>query len=122
MTRRDVESFERFVLPYLDDAYSLACLLLRNETDAQDVVQEAMLRALRFYEGQRDGNERAWLLTIVRNCCFTWHRRRQPDRMSVSYTDAESAPQLHDHAAVDAGAVRASEQAAINRALHMLPE
>ncbi|HEY4303190.1 MAG TPA: sigma-70 family RNA polymerase sigma factor [Gemmatimonadaceae bacterium] len=119
---RDVESFERLVLPHLDDAYALACMLLRNDTDAQDVVQEAMLRALRFYEGHRDGNERAWLLTIVRNCCFTWHRRRLPDRMSVSYTDAESAPQLHDHVAVDAGAVRASEQAAINRALHLLPE
>src|ERR1700749_2515956 len=122
MTRRDVESFERFVLPYLDDAYSLACLLLRNETDAQDVVQEAVLRALRFYDGQREGNERAWLLTIVRNCCFTWHRRRKPDRLSVSYTDAESAPQLHDPTSVDARAVQTSEQAAINRALSLLPE
>src|ERR1700742_5192952 len=117
MTRRDVESFERFVLPYLDDAYSLACLLLRNETDAQDVVQEAVLRALRFYEGQRDGNERAWLLTIVRNCCFTWHRRHKPDRLSVTYADAESSPQLWDATPVDALAVRSSEQAAINRAL-----
>jgi RNA polymerase sigma-70 factor (ECF subfamily) len=122
MARRDVQSFERLVLPHLDDAYALACLLLRNETDAQDVVQEAVLRALRFYDGQRDGNERAWLLTIVRNCCFTWHRRRRPDRLSVSYSDAESSPQLHDTSPVDGRAVQSSEQAAITRALSRLPE
>jgi RNA polymerase sigma-70 factor (ECF subfamily) len=110
------------VLPHLDDAYALACMLLRDETDAQDVVQEAVLRALRFYDSHQDGNERAWLLTIVRNCCFTWHRRRAPDRVSVSYTDAEGTPQLHDPAPVDARAVRSSEQAAINRALSLLPE
>jgi RNA polymerase sigma factor (sigma-70 family) len=122
MARRDVETFERLVLPHLDDAYALACMLLRDETDAQDVVQEAVLRALRFYDGQRDGSERAWLLTIVRNCCFTWHRRRLPDRMSMSYTDAESAPQLRETTPVDARAVRSSDQAAINRALSLLPE
>ena len=122
MARRDVESFERLVLPHLDDAYALACMLLRDETDAQDVVQEAMLRALRFYDGHRDGNERAWLLTIVRNCCFTWHRRRLPDRMSVSYSDVEAAPQLRSADQVDARAVRSSDQAAINRALSLLPE
>lgn len=122
MARRDVESFERLVLPHLDDAYALACLLLRDETDAQDVVQEAVLRALRFYDGHRDGTERAWLLTIVRNCCFTWHRRRRPDRLTVSYADAESAPQLHESSAVDALAVQSSERAAINRALARLPD
>jgi RNA polymerase sigma-70 factor (ECF subfamily) len=121
MTRRDVESFERLVLPYLGDAYALARLLLRDETDAQDVVQDAVLRALRFYDGQRDGNERAWLLAIVRNCCFTWHRRRKPERLSMSYSDAESAPQLQETSRVDARAVQASEQAAINRALAVLP-
>ncbi len=122
MARRDGESFEQFVLPHLDDAYALACMLLRDETDAQDVVQEAVLRALRFYDGHREGNERAWLLTIVRNCCFTWHRRRLPDRLSVPYTDAEAAPQLRESAAVDARATRSSERAAINRALSLLPE
>jgi RNA polymerase sigma-70 factor (ECF subfamily) len=121
MTRRDVESFERLVLPHLDDAYALACLLLRDETDAQDVVQDAVLRALRFYDAQRDGNERAWLLAIVRNCCYTWHRRRKPDRLSMSYSDAEAAPQLQAKGQVDAQAVQASEQAVINRALALLP-
>ena len=121
MAPRDVESFERLVLPHLDDAYALACLLLRSETDAQDVVQEAVLRALRFYQAHRDGNERAWLLTIVRNCCFTWHRRRRPDRLSVSYSDAEAAAQLHEPSSVDARAIQSSEQAAINRALALLP-
>ena len=84
-------------------------------------VQDAVLRALRFYDAQRDGNERAWLLAIVRNCCYTWHRRRKPDRLSMSYSDAEAAPQLQAKGQVDAQAVQASEQAVINRALALLP-
>ena len=69
MAQRDVETFERIVLPHLDDAYTLARYLLRDEHDAQDVVQDAVLRALRHFDGYRDGDARAWLLAIVRNCC-----------------------------------------------------
>jgi RNA polymerase sigma-70 factor (ECF subfamily) len=63
--------FERYVLPHLDAAYGLARWLARNEHDAEDVLQEAMLRAYRYYDlGGRD-NLRAWLLTIVRNTFYT---------------------------------------------------
>ena len=120
MARHDATQFEQRVLPYLNDAYSLACYLLRDEHDAQDVVQDAILRALRYFDGFRDGDTRAWLLAIVRNCCYTWHRRHRVDRSTVSYTDAEGSPNLHGSADADLGAIRSSDRAAIARALGKL--
>jgi RNA polymerase sigma-70 factor (ECF subfamily) len=74
------ERFEQAVLPHLDAAYNLARWLTRNDPDAQDVTQEAFLRAFRFFDGYQGGNMRAWLLTIVRNTCYTWlHQNRPPD-------------------------------------------
>jgi RNA polymerase sigma-70 factor (ECF subfamily) len=73
-------NFEQTVLPHLDAAYNLARWLTRNEQDAQDVVQEAYLRALRFSHSFRGGDARAWLLRIVRNTFYTWvqaNRRMQ---------------------------------------------
>ena len=64
--------FERLMLPHLDSAYHLARWLVRNEHDAQDQVQEAYLRAYRFFPQFRGGDGRAWLLTIVRNTAMTW--------------------------------------------------
>lgn len=72
----DRERFEAVVLPHLDAAYNLARWLLRNPVDAQDVTQEAMLRAFRFFPNFRAGNARAWLLQIVRNCCYTWLQKQ----------------------------------------------
>ena len=64
--------FEQAVLPHLDAAYNLARWLMRNQQDAQDVAQEAYLRAFRFFPGFRGGDARAWLMKIVRNTCYTW--------------------------------------------------
>lgn len=64
--------FEAAVLPHLDAAYNLARWLLRDEQSARDVVQEACLRAFRFFDGFRGGDARPWLLGIVRNACFDW--------------------------------------------------
>jgi len=69
-------SFEQTVLPHLDAAYNLARWLTRNDQDAEDAVQEAYLRAFRFFEGFRGGDGRAWLLMVVRNTCLTWMRER----------------------------------------------
>jgi RNA polymerase sigma factor (sigma-70 family) len=121
MSQRDVELFERVVLPHLDDAYTLARYLLRDEHDAQDLVQDAVLRALRYFDSYGDGDPRAWLLAIVRNCCHTWHRQHRTDRLTVSYADAESAPQLQASADADALAIRSSERMAVTRAVAALP-
>ncbi|HME10366.1 MAG TPA: sigma-70 family RNA polymerase sigma factor [Bryobacteraceae bacterium] len=69
-------SFEQTVMPHLDAAYNLARWLTRNDQDAEDVVQEAYLRAFRFFDGFRGGDGRAWLLAVVRNTCLTWLRQR----------------------------------------------
>ena len=75
--------FERAVLPHLDAAYNLARWLTRNDHDAEDVVQEAYLRALKFFGGFRGGDGRAWLLTIARNTCYTWlEQNRRRDLMT----------------------------------------
>ncbi len=66
------ESFDEVVLPHLDAAYRLARWLMRNEPDAEDVVQEASLRALRYFRTFTGGNGRAWFLRIVRNTCRGW--------------------------------------------------
>src|SRR5215475_5450655 len=69
--RRDPSDFEKVVLPHLDEAYSLAYWLMRGASETEDVVQEAMLRALTYFEGFKGGNARAWLLQIVRNVAYT---------------------------------------------------
>jgi len=64
--------FEQAVLPHLDAAYNLARWLTQNDHDAEDVVQEAYLRALQFFGGFHGADGRPWLLKIVRNTCYTW--------------------------------------------------
>ena len=71
-------NFEQEVLPHLDAAYNLARWLTRNDQDAQDIVQEAYLRAFRFFPGFRGGDARAWLMKIVRNTCYTWLHVNRP--------------------------------------------
>ena len=75
LTDGRVERFEDVVLPHLDAAYRLARWLIRNEHDADDVVQEASLRALQYFRSFRGHNARAWFLRIVRNTCWSWHAR-----------------------------------------------
>ncbi len=73
-------SFEQVAMPHLDAAYNLARWLAGNDHDAEDVTQEAMLRALRFFDGFRGGDARTWLLTIVRNTYYShWRRARGRD-------------------------------------------
>jgi RNA polymerase sigma-70 factor (ECF subfamily) len=85
-----VRRFEQVALPHLDAAYNLARWLTRNDADAEDVVQEAFLRAFKFFDGFRGGSERAWLLTIVRHTCFSWLQQNRPAEVVAGY-DLEAA-------------------------------
>jgi RNA polymerase sigma factor (sigma-70 family) len=75
--------FERAVLPHLAAAYNLARWLTRNDHDAEDVVQEAYLRAFRFFGGFRGGDSHSWLLKIVRNVYYTWIQQDNSRRLST---------------------------------------
>lgn len=74
-------------MPHLDSAYNLARWLTRNDADAQDVVQEAMLRAFKYFDGFDGQHAHAWLLKIVRNTCFTWLRENRAAGDAVPLQD-----------------------------------
>jgi RNA polymerase sigma-70 factor (ECF subfamily) len=76
--RRRRSRFERVVLPHLDAAYALARWLTRNDADAADVVQEAVLRAFRYFDSYREGDAKSWLLRIVRRTSYSWLERNRP--------------------------------------------
>jgi RNA polymerase sigma-70 factor (ECF subfamily) len=111
--------FEQLVLPHLDAAYNLARWLTRNDHDAQDVVQEAVLRAYRFFDGLR-GEARPWLLAIVRNSCLTWLQVNRPAELA-GFDDRVVEPQLADEDSPEALAVRACDRRMLNEALAVLP-
>jgi len=80
-------NFEQSVLPHLDAAYNFARWLTRNEQDAQDVTQEAYLRAFRFFPGFRGGDARAWIMKIVRNTCYSWLRENRRLQDATEYDE-----------------------------------
>ena len=110
--------FEQLVLPHLDAAFNLARWLLRNPADAEDVVQEAMLRAYRFFEHFRGGDARAWLLQIVRNSCYTWLEKRRPSDLMTEFNE-----EVHHRPSADPEkvAVQSAEREHLMRALNSLP-
>lgn len=83
--------FKETVMPYLDDAYNLARYLTRNAHDADDVVQDAYLRAFKFFGTFKGSNARPWLLAIVRNCFYSWIKARpRGDAASLGDVDLDS--------------------------------
>jgi RNA polymerase sigma-70 factor (ECF subfamily) len=91
----ELASFEEAMLPHLDAAHNLARWLLRNEQDAQDVVQEAYLRAFRSFDGFHGSNGRAWLLTIVRNTSYTLLKKNRAVDLTTTF-DEEIHATDHD--------------------------
>jgi RNA polymerase sigma factor (sigma-70 family) len=88
-------NFEQDVLSHLDAAYNLARWLMRNDQDAQDVVQESYLRAFRFFSGFHGGDARAWLMKIVRNTCYTWLHANRPLQDATEFDENFSLPDFH---------------------------
>ncbi len=86
-----LQLFEETVLPHMNAAYNVARWLVRDDQDAQDLVQESYLRAFRFFDSYRGGDAKAWLLTIVRNTCATW-RRREGATAAVPFDEAAHSP------------------------------
>ena len=115
--------FEQAVLPHLDAAYNLARWLLRDAHDAEDIVQQSCLRALDAFDRFRGGDTRAWLLTIVRNACFSHlrqRRRHDEDVEAVESIDAQlAAPSAESdpHLAL----LRRLERDALAAAIEQLP-
>lgn len=102
------------VVPHLDDALSLARWLTGNVADAEDVVQDAAIRALAGIGSLKDGNPRAWLLTIVRNTAFTWLAKNRSKRLVV--TDDERVFEQAGLAMDEAAGTQNAEAAVIAKA------
>ena len=92
LEHNQARNFEQVVMPHLDAAYNLARWMMRNEQDAQDVSQEAYLRAFRFFPGFRGGDARAWLLKIVRNTCYTWLQVNRPLQNAPEFDENSFSP------------------------------
>lgn len=84
--------FQMLVMPHLDSAFNLACWLTRSRHDAEDLVQEACLRAFRFLDGFHGEDARAWLLTIVRNTFYTWYQERHAQPQSTAFDEDFHSP------------------------------
>jgi RNA polymerase sigma-70 factor, ECF subfamily len=115
--------FELLAMPHLDAAYNLARWLTHNEHDAQDVVQEALMRAMRYIGGFRGDGARAWLLQIVRHTCYSWLKENRPAAM-LTIDDPEdawqdlAAPSANEPPAI---AMRKADRVQINEAIAGLP-
>ena len=118
--------FAEVVLPHLGDALSLARWLTGNAADAEDVVQEACLKAYAGIAGFAGGNSRAWLLTIVRNASYTWLARNRPRAVvgvgDLADLDDVSPPPDNDAASPEAALIAKADSAAIGAAIAKLPE
>ena len=110
--------FEQLVLPHLNSAANLASWLLRNRADSEDVVQEAMLRAYRFFDRFHGGDARAWLLQIVRNTCYTWLQKNRPAELMTEFDE-----EVHQQpsSSPETLALRAASRERLIRALELLP-
>jgi RNA polymerase sigma-70 factor (ECF subfamily) len=115
--------FEAIMLPHLDAAYTLARYLMASDHDAQDVVQEAYLRALKYFHGFRGveaGEGRPWLLAIVRNTALTWRRRQRHDAGATEFDEtlhSDSVADVHPEAAI----LAATASESLHQALDQLP-
>jgi len=112
--------FERMVVPHLDAAYNLARWLTRDAHDAEDVVQESYLRAFRAFGSFHGDDARCWLLTIVRNTCFSWLSKNRI-RTRELFPDVDMPEVASDTFDPQAPLIREADQALLREALEELP-
>ena len=112
-------NIEEVILPHMGAAYNLARWLTRNDDDAADVVQESYLRALRFSTGFHGSEGRPWLLTIVRNTCYTWLKRNRPSQL-VQLNEATDLAEI-DGSDPETSLVRRAQERQLREALERLP-
>ena len=117
----DVNRFEELVLPHLDAAHNLARWLTRNPDDADDVVQEACVRALKYIGALHGDDARAWFLTIVRHAFYDWCKRNRP--AEIARDDGTAIEMAIDDAAIDPeqAALRGAESRLLATAVAELP-
>jgi len=118
LSPQDIERYNLLVLPHLDSAFNLARWLLRNRTDAEDVAQEAMLRAYRFFGGFHGSDARAWLLQIVRNTCFSWMEKNRRPEPETEFNEEVHVP---NSVTPEALAIAGNNRDRLARALETLP-
>jgi RNA polymerase sigma-70 factor (ECF subfamily) len=112
--------FEQLLLPHLDAAYNLARWLVRNQQDAQDIVQESYLRAFKFFSGFQGGDPRAWLLKIVRNTSYSFLEKNRPTSLAVEFDEKIHATEAGPPDA-ESEMVRSIESRLLREALDELP-
>jgi RNA polymerase sigma-70 factor (ECF subfamily) len=116
--------FRNVVLPHLGDAYTLARWITGNRADAEDVVQDACLRAFRAIRNFAGGSQRAWVLTIVRHTAYSWLRQNRPAALvTVEDLEAleEAQPGHHDSATPEAALIARADAARLEAAIAALP-
>jgi len=112
--------FEQTVLPHLDAAYNLARWLTRNQHDAEDMVQEAYLRAFRFFNSFRGVDARSWLLSIVRNCCYSWLQQNRSHELSTMFDEEKHSVNADASNPADL-ALQSADHEMLVKALDLLP-
>jgi RNA polymerase sigma-70 factor (ECF subfamily) len=116
-----MDRFEQAVLCHLDSAYNLARWLTRDGAGAEDAVQEACLKAFRFFESQHGANPRAWFMTVVRNACLDWLKEHQRRAAEEEYDDDEHGAAPGGHEQPEVAAERAADARWLHECLAALP-
>jgi RNA polymerase sigma-70 factor (ECF subfamily) len=114
------ESFDTVIVPHLDAGYRLARWLMRDQQDAEDVVQEASLRAFRYFRTFVGGDGRAWFLRIVRNTCYGW--RRHGCQPAIDSFDEEQHSSTRPQSDPETLLLQSDGATLIGRALSSLPD
>lgn len=115
-----LQNFEEAVLPHLGAAYNLARWLTRNDADAEDVVQEAYLRAFRHFGGYRGGEGRPWLLAIVRNTCYSWMQQNRASKLQIVF-DEETHTGRADYLNPETMLLKEADNELLRQGLEELP-